>query len=236
MNIVQRFKQRRIVKAQLGTLLKKGWNWLQNATQSAAVVESPAVMTASGWRIDKSGQAKQDQQNNKGVKQLRGNLTTIGEAAVTAPTVVGDIGALYNAVRHPVQTGKTVWKAGQDALWFLKNPRATKVYHGTPNKEFTNLNQARIASKDNIGIHVTPKREIAQSPGFMRGKNAHILEAWIPRHNTTSIDIGSNDYRLLQNNYIFDSRPKNSGSYWDAVGNDKFRFNWLKKSWSKSFY
>lgn len=230
MNTVQRFKQRKIVKAQLGTLLKKGWDWFKNSNQVAAIAESPAVMTASGWRVDRNGKAKQDQQNTKETKQLRNNLATIGEAGVTAPTMVGDVVGLYNVVRHPVQTGKVVWKTGQDVLWFLRNPRATKVYHGTPNKEFTNLNQAKIASRDNVGVHVTPKREIAQSPGFMRGKDAHILEAWIPRHNTTSIDIGSNDYRLFQNNYIFDSRPKNSGSYWDVAGNDEFRFKWLEES------
>ena len=104
MNTIQRFKQRKVVKAQLGTLLKKGLNWLSNAAQIGAIAESPAVMTASGWKVDRNGKVKQDQQNTKEVKQLRNNLTTIGEAGVTAPTLVGDIGALYNAVRHPVQT------------------------------------------------------------------------------------------------------------------------------------
>lgn len=80
MNTIYRFKSRKIIKAQLGTLLKKGWNWLQNSAQTAVIAESPAVMTASGWRVDKNGKAKQDQQNTKEVKQLRNNLATIGEA------------------------------------------------------------------------------------------------------------------------------------------------------------
>ncbi len=201
-SVVQKFKQRKIVKAQLGTLLKKGWDWWKNSNQIAAIAESPAVMTAAGWRIDKNGQAKQDQQNNKDVKQLRSNLATIGEAGATAPTLVGDVGALVTAVRHPIQTGKTVWKTGQDALWFIKNPRAVKVYHGTPNKEFTSLNQAKTASENNIGVHVTPRKEIAESfVRFRGGDDAHILEGYIPRHNMETIDIGANDYRLFGNNF-----------------------------------
>ena len=207
MNTIQKFKQRKIQKAQLGTKL---WNWLSNAAQVGSIAENPSVMTASGWRVDR-GKAKQDQQNNKEVKQLRNNLATIGEAGVTAPTMVGDIGALVTAVRHPVQTGKTIWKAGQDALWFLRNPRATKVYHGTPSKEFTNLNQARTASQSNIGIHVTPKKEIAESfVRFRGGNDGHLLEGYITKYNMETIDIGANDYRLFSNNWI---RRKTQGQY-----------------------
>lgn len=198
MDTIQKFKQRKIVKAQLGTLLKKGWDWFKNSNQIAAIAESPAVMTASGWRVDKNGQTKQDQQNNKEVKQLRNNLTTIGEATVTAPTMVGDVGALVTAVRHPVQTGKTIWKAGQDALWFLRNPRAVKVYHGTQSKKFTNLRDAKTASDVNIGLHVSPNKSVSE--GFS-GADGHIMEAYIPRHNMETIDLGYNDYNLLSNNY-----------------------------------
>lgn len=108
MDPVQRFKQVR--KAQLGTKL---WNWLSNAAQVGSIVENPSVMTASGWRVNR-GKVKQDKQNNKEVKQLRNNLTTIGEAAITAPTLVGDVGALYNAVRHPVQTYNMVKLAAKE--------------------------------------------------------------------------------------------------------------------------
>lgn len=203
-NVVQKFKKRKIVKAQFGTgLVRKGWNWFKNASQVAAIAENPSVMTASGWTIDsKTGKAKQDSFNTSERNKLADNLAKIGEAGVTAPTMVGDINALATAIRHPVQTGKAVWKAGQDVLWFMKNPKAVKVYHGTPNKEFTNLRQSRTASENNIGVHVTPKKEIAESFVRFRGSDgAHILEGYIPKHNMETIDIGANDYRLFSNNF-----------------------------------
>lgn len=85
-------------------LLKRGLNWLGNSIQATSIIESPAVMTAAGWKIDRNGQVKQDQQTTKGVKQLRNNITTIGEAGITAPTMVGDIEGFYNIIRHPKQT------------------------------------------------------------------------------------------------------------------------------------
>ena len=121
MNTVQRFKQRKIQKAQLGTLLKKGWDRLSNAVQVAAIAESPAVMTASGWTIDsRTGKAKQDSFNTPKRNKLADNLATIGEAGVTAPTLVGDIGALATAVRHPVQTIKAINKGVQNVGQYVK--------------------------------------------------------------------------------------------------------------------
>lgn len=231
MNTVQRFKQRKIQKAQLGTLLKKGWNQLSNLVQASAIVESPSVMTASGWRIDRNGKAKQNQQNTKEIKQLRNNLATIGEAGVTAPTLVGDVGALYNAVRHPVQTGKAVWKAGQDALWFLRNPRAVKVYHGS--RENFNLNQARTASRNNIGIHVSPKKQIAEKFGENGG---YVKSAYIPKHNMETIDIGANDYRLISNDLKLSARPSESTSFYDAAGNPKLFYKLLQEQGANPSY
>ena len=205
MNTVQRFKSRKIVKAQLGTLLKRGWDWFKNSNQIAAIAESPAVMTASGWRVDKNGKAKQDQQNTKEVKQLRNNLATIGEAGVTAPTLVRDVEGLYNVVRHPVQIGKTIWKAGQDALWFLKNPEAVKVYHGNKRGIKFPLQEARTASVTDIGVHVSPNRNIAETMDYT-GNNA-IMEAWIPKHNMETLDLGANDYNLLSNDVYFPYIP-----------------------------
>ena len=133
MNTVQRFKQKRIIKAQLGTLLKKGWNWFKDSNQVAAIAESPAVMTASGWRVDKNNKVKQDQQNTKEVKQLRNNLATIGEAGIAAPTMVGDVEGLYNVVRHPVQTYNTIKstisngiKTGEQVIQNFKNRNSDK--------------------------------------------------------------------------------------------------------------
>lgn len=237
MNTIQEFKQRKIQKAQLGTLLKKGWNWLSNAAQIAAIAESPAVMAANGWTIDsRTGKAKQDSFNTPERNKLADNLATIGEAAATAPTLVGDVGALVTVVRHPVQTGKTVWKAGQDALWFLKNPRATKVYHVNRQGKYFPLQQARTGSPSNIGIHVTPKKEIAQS----FNKRAPVMEAYIPKHDMETIDIWGNDYNLFSNDYKIQrtngqfswNDPRGKGANiinYSTTPTDTKRFNLIKK-------
>lgn len=206
-NVVQKFRnsrKRKIIKAQWGWLSKL-WNTVKDT--DLAYIDNPSVMTAAGH----TAKVSQVHTPTKDERKLANNLATIGEAAVTAPTVVSDIGALATAVRHPVQTGKAVWKAGQDALWFMKNPKAVKVYHGTPNKEFTNLKQSRTASENNIGVHVTPRKEIAESfVRFRGGDGAHVLEGYIPKHNMETIDIGANDYRLFSNNWV---RRKTQGQY-----------------------
>lgn len=199
-------EQRKINKFQSGGNF---WSWIKNATQVGAIAENPSVMNASGWRVNRNGKAIQDRQNTKPVKQLRNNLSKIGEAGITAPTLVGDVGATVSAIRHPIQTTKTVWKAGQDALWFLRNPRAVKVYHGNKRGIKFPLQQARIASATDVGIHVTPNRNIAESMDYA-GKGA-IMEAWIPRHNMETLDLGANDYNLLSNNVcIFHINPLHS--------------------------
>lgn len=110
----------------MGEELLNFWRWLQNATQQAAIAENPAVMTAAGWRINRNGQVKQDQQNNKNVKQLRNNLTAIGDAAISAPTMTGDIDALATAVRHPVQTIKAVKKGISNKTDYVRNINKTR--------------------------------------------------------------------------------------------------------------
>lgn len=120
-NPVKRFKQVR--KAQLGTKL---WNWLSNAAQVGSIAENPSVMTASGWRVNR-GKVKQDQQNTKGVKQLRSNLATIGEAGITAPTLVGDIEGVYNVIRHPKQTINFIQKGLSKIPIFKQKMKASDI-------------------------------------------------------------------------------------------------------------
>ena len=195
-HVKKKYKMRGPVKAQLGT---KIWNWSSNVAQVGQVAENPAVMTASGWRVGKNGQVKQDQQNNKSVKQLRSNLTKIGEAGVTAPTMVEDIETLYNIIRHPVQSGKLILNSGQDVLWFLKNPKGVKIYHGTQAKNFKNLKDARVASDVNVGLHVSPNKTMVSER--FAGQNGTIIEGYIPKHNMETIDLGYNNYNLLSNNH-----------------------------------
>lgn len=218
-NTVKKFKQRKIQKAQLGTLLKKGWDWFKNSNQVAAIAESPAVMTAFGWRVDKNGKAKQDQQNTKEIKQLRNNLATIGEAGITAPTMVGDIGVVYNVVRHPVQTGKAIGRIPSDIKFFLKEKNPLKIYHSNRQGKHFPLYQGRNASSDNIGLHVTPNRSIAES--FDSNPMSGYISS-IPDMKT--IDLGQNNYNLMSNNVRINK------NYLDfANGDDSFRIGLIQK-------
>lgn len=53
--------------------------------------------------------------------------------------------------------------------------------------------------------------------------------------NTTwkTIDIGANDYRLISNNVLFDARPANTSSFYDAAGDPKLFYNLLEKQGAK---
>lgn len=72
-------------------------NWFANGTLGAAMAESPAAMTASGWRQNSSGDWVQDQIDDPGVARLRKNLAILG-AGVTAGTVAGLVAAPTAAV------------------------------------------------------------------------------------------------------------------------------------------
>lgn len=119
-NVINKFKnnyknsqKQRIIKAQLGNILKKGWNWMKNSNQIGAIAENPSVMIASGWQV-KNGKAEQNKQNDKDIKQLRRNLSNLGEGAIAATTASGDLEGLYNVVRHPKQTYNTIKLAAQE--------------------------------------------------------------------------------------------------------------------------
>ena len=184
-----------------------------------------SVAIASGYRYDPSKKKwVQDQQNYPDVKALRDNLFAIGEAAITAPTAVDDVVGLYNIIRHPIQSYKTMRNLVKDGWWFLKNPQATKVYHGVRSGNKFNIKDAKTASPMNIGLHVTPNKNIAKA--FNKDV---ILEAYIPKHNIETIDIGFNDYNLLSNKKVFPKRPKGSGSFYDNAGKNEFQVQLLKK-------
>ena len=80
-------------------LIKSAYRKLVNAAQVAAIAENPSVMTASGWRVNRNGQAVQDQQNNESVRQLRKNLTRIGAAGANAAAGAVETALLTNAAR-----------------------------------------------------------------------------------------------------------------------------------------
>lgn len=69
-----------------------------------AYIDNPAIMTAAG----QTAEVSKTHYPTKEEQQLADNLMTIGESGFTAPTLTGDIEAIYQAVRHPIQTAKAV--------------------------------------------------------------------------------------------------------------------------------
>ena len=85
-DIMNRVKQGKSFRASDKGKPQNGW--FTNDMLGAAMAESPAVMTASGWRQNSSGDWVQDQIDDPGVAALRRNLAILG-AGVTAGTVAG---------------------------------------------------------------------------------------------------------------------------------------------------
>ena len=207
------------------TLFNNILDQLRNMTLTAAIAENPSVATASGWSTNsKTGETSQHKPI-KSEKELGKNLFTLGEAMLTAPTLSTDIGVIYNAIRHPINTIKTISNVGKDIYWFLKHPGFSKVYHVNRRGKMFDLKEAKTASPSNIGIHVTSDKNIAKT----FNSEAPVMEAYIPKADMETIDIGANDYRLLSNNYRFDARPEESSNFYDAPGDPQLLFKLFKK-------
>ena len=205
------------------TLIPKGQNGLVskllNGFIGAAMAENPAVMTASGWRQNNTGEYVQDQQDSEGAKQLRDNLSSISEMSPTNP-----IGATLFGIGKGIQFGLQRLPEIQK---ILTHPTWRKIYHGSPST-FT-WKEARNSSRSNIGLHVTPNKKVADS--FNSG--SPLLEGYAPKPKVETIDIGFNNYDLINHEYTIQARPVNSGNYYDTVLPDTKRIQMLKKAGAK---
>ena len=149
-----------------------------NIMIGAAVADNPSVMTASGWNQNKNG--KYTQKRTKESDQLASNLDAIGTAAITAPTLAQDITGIYNIVRHPIQTGKTIYTTGKDIYNYGRD-----MY--TYGKDLVQLSKvAQIAPKTvrqkyvapyissrmlNRSINANPKGQIIVSDSYFNSPN-----------------------------------------------------------------
>lgn len=103
----------------------------------------------------------------------------------------------------------------------LTHPTWQKIYHGSP-FNFT-WKQARNSSRSSIGLHVTPNKKIADS--FNSG--SPVLEA---KPKVETIDIGFNNYDLVNPKYTMQAKPANSGNYYDIVLPDTKRIQMLERA------
>ena len=137
-----------------------------NIMIGAAVAENPSVMTASGWHQNKD--RKYTQKRTKESDQLASNLETIGTAAITAPTLARDITSIYNIVRHPIQTGKTIYTigkdiytSGKDLIWLAKayNKVGTGLTNPYVRNKFLDLAKSPSTSRSFIEKYTPNKKE-----------------------------------------------------------------------------
>ena len=163
--------------------LRKGWNWIKNAAQVGAIAENPAVMTAAGYRVNRTGRAVQDKQNDAEIKQLRENIANIGEAGVAAPTLTGDIEAAYQIVRHPMQT-----------VGNIKN--AAKIF---------GRKKSNLVTKETILRDINQAKEYKESKGY-RGLVEQFIE------DTGETDIPVDAFYSSRNpqtpSIVLEQRPK----------------------------
>lgn len=191
-------------------------NKFRNITIGAAMAESPAVMIASGWRQNNKGDYVQDQQDSEGVKQLRDNLSSISEMSPTNPAGVTLFG-IGRGIQFGLQKLPQIQK-------MLTHPTWQKIYHGSP-FNFT-WKQARNSSRSSIGLHVTPNKKIADS--FNSG--SPVLEGYAPKPKVETIDIGFNNYDLVNPKYTMQAKPANSGNCYDIVLPDTKRIQMLERA------
>lgn len=127
----------------MGEELLKFWRWLQNTAQQAAIAEAPAVMTAAGHKINRTTKkVEYNHQNDKGVKQLRANLSAIGEAAATAPGAAEAVELGYNIVRHPQQS----YRAAKGLVQYAKNKLAPRKNNANWQGDAVQLTKDRLAN------------------------------------------------------------------------------------------
>ena len=127
---------------------------LKNWLQSAAVIESPSVMTAAGHTISKDG-AVTINPETEDVKNLRKNIALIGSAAVASnPLIVQAAGAIMN---HPITNAIGMVTGLRD---FFTEQGVQKTYNHLKNKEWFPGIKSAIGDAINI------------SPWVMLGRSA----------------------------------------------------------------
>ena len=127
----------------MGDYLLNFWRQLQNAVQQATIIEAPAVMTAAGQKVNRNtGKVEYNHANDKGVKQLRSNLSTIGEAGASAPGTAEAIELGYNIVRHPQQS----YRAAKGLVQYAKNKLMPRKNNANWQGDAVQLTKDRLAN------------------------------------------------------------------------------------------
>lgn len=186
----------------------------KNAILGATMADQPAIMTASGWRQNEKGDYVQDQQNDPDIKKLKSNLSSISEMSPSHPIGVALFG-FGKGIQYGLQNLPVVQK-------LISHPTWQKIYHGSPFR--FSWKEAKPYSKANIGLHVSPNKKVAES------FSNNIIDGYAPKPKRETIDIGFNNYKLLNDKYKFIARPKGGYDSYPTVLPDTKRFNMLKEA------
>ncbi len=103
----------RAISSRSGEVARDVLRRMVNATMAAQIAESPAIMTASGQKIEKDGSVSFDNAEDPGVIKLRNNLPKIGTAGILGSTygVLGPSGIARYALEGIDYTSPSHWVA-----------------------------------------------------------------------------------------------------------------------------
>ena len=120
MHYAEENQRRAAAEKEEPSFLESIWNTIKDT--NLAYIDNPSVMTAAG----QTAKISETHYPTKEEQRLASNLYDFGEGALGAITASGDVEALYNVVRHPVQTAKVI-KQGTQAFYKGIKKKAQKA-------------------------------------------------------------------------------------------------------------
>lgn len=105
---------------------------------------------------------------------------------------------------------------------YPKTKGLVKAYHGSP-VDFP-LEEAIMGTRNDIGLHMGVGKQGRVIAKSMAGENGVVKEAWVPKPQMETIDLGANGIDLLTNDIKF-----RKGVEYDIAGNNSFRRNLLER-------
>lgn len=145
---------------------------LRNWLQSAAIIESPSVMTAAGHKIQKDGSVKMDP-SDEDTSTLRKNLALIGTSAIIANPAT--ISGTWSVLNHPI-TNAVGMVTGLRDLFTSRGVQ--KTYNHLKNKEWFPGIISAVGDAINISPWITLGRSAKSAYKIFRNNSAEQLNTF----------------------------------------------------------
>ena len=238
--------------------LKKGWNKVKDAVQASAVYENPAVMMAAGQKVNQQGKVEYNHINDNEVKQLRNNLATLGEGALSAVTATGDVEAAYNMLRHPVQTAKAIKASLKPVYNKIANKSKAKVLEEESFiPDYIKRKVGSNITEESVVKDINKAKDYKESDGYRKLVESFIAEAGdnsIPvdafyrsRKSVPEIILEKRPDGHLGGYNYHDNRlsvdpaqatedvPFHEGLHWQRIGKPEVERGEAYEAWAKAF-